>query len=173
LARGGDHLEHRVIIRRRGRAHRCSCSCGWTGRAWNELRPAEADAWEHVFGPDCIVDMDSVAKLEDRLEARRPAPELVAALVRTGSSPAAVDKLVRHARSVANRPSPYSHHACEEIWRIADHDPAAIQSAIAEVDELLARHSRRSASTADAEWLELITTKRLLADSLESDHPDD
>jgi hypothetical protein len=172
LLRGGDHQEHRVIIRRRGRSHRCCCSCGWTSRAWNELRPAEADAWEHVHGSDCVVDLDTIVDLEDRLEGGA-APALVPALGPSGSSPATVEKLVRHARAVASRPSPYSQRARDEIWHVAGHDSSAIRSAIAEVDHLLARHSRRNASTADAEWLELITTKRLLADSLESDHGED
>jgi hypothetical protein len=31
------------------------------------------------------------------------------------------------------------------------------------------RHSRRSASTADSEWLQLITAKRLLQEALEQE----
>ena len=164
-----------MIIRRRGRSHRCRCSCGWTGRAWNELRPAEADAWEHVYGTDCIVDLDTVGGLEsDALDSEWSEPradrphagrELVGAFTKSTATLAKVEELIRHARSVAGGPSPYSQHARDEIWHLAARDPTVIRSAISEVDELLERHSRRNASTADAEWLELITTKRLLADS--------
>lgn len=146
------------------------------GHAWNELRPAEADAWEHVYGSDCIIDLDTIAgpdaewNPESDLPGRSlPASELVTVLARGGSSPTAVDNLIRHARAVASSPSPYSPHAREEIWHLAAHDPSAIRSAITEVDVLLARHSQRNASTADAEWLELITTKRLLSHTLESE----
>jgi hypothetical protein len=168
LSQGGDYQAHHVIIRRRGRSHRSCCSCGWMGRSWNELRPAEADAWEHVFGSDCVIDLDTIGGAdEDWMQsswAKRD--ELVTAMARTSVSPVKVADLIRHARAVASGPSPYSQHARDEIWHLAAQDSTAIRDAISEVDELLERHSRRNASTADAEWLELITTKRLLVDSL-------
>ncbi|HEX5265216.1 MAG TPA: hypothetical protein VFW24_00430 [Acidimicrobiales bacterium] len=48
---------HSVVVERRGTAHRACCTCGWSGHSWNELRPAEADAWHHVHGDERIVDV--------------------------------------------------------------------------------------------------------------------
>lgn len=136
--------EHRVVIRRRGRSHRATCPCGWSGHAWNDLRPAEADAWEHVFGTDRIVDGGS-------------GPDL---------SGAAAGALARRARELAGSPSPYGRQGPAELWAMAAQDSTAVHAAISEIGELLAAHSRRSAGTADGEWLELITAKRLLEETL-------
>jgi hypothetical protein len=164
-------VEHEVVIQRRGRSHRAWCRCGWKGHAWNELRPAEADAWHHVFGDGCIVDVTSVRDPAD------PFSEPTAA-VGTADSPRGraletarrsrvVDTLVGQARSLADSPSPYSRRATGELWRIAGEDRTLLQSAVSEIDELLRRHSRVSAHTADSEWLQLITAKRLLQHTLE------
>lgn len=167
MSTAGDHQTHDVIIRRRGRSHRSSCSCGWTGRSWNELRPAEADAWEHLFGDSRIVEVGTIAGAEEHevtpgqlvhAAARAPTPGNGTG---TGET-AAVSNIVLRARALAGRPSPYSRRARDELWHLASREDAAIAAAISEVEQLLARHSRRSASTADAQWLELITAKRLL-----------
>lgn len=150
--------EHRISIFRRGRAHRARCACGWSGHAWNELRPAEADAWHHVHGDGCIVD-------EDDLPTAAPAPPLAAQHARSAS----VETLVRRARDLADGPSPYSRQAVGELWHLAGEDPAAVREALGEVARLLQRHSRRSASTADSEWLQLITAKRLLQGALDEE----
>lgn len=163
--------DHRVTIERRGRSHKCVCSCGWTSHSWNELRPAEADAWHHVYGDEVIVDVSAIPD-----ERSVPA----GAASRTGSRPArgepgpgrAVEELVRRARELADRPSPYTRDATPELWRQAGEDAVVVRAAVSELVELLARHDRHSAGAADSEWLELITAKRLLTDALSlSDEP--
>ncbi|HEX6394922.1 MAG TPA: hypothetical protein VFZ97_15920 [Acidimicrobiales bacterium] len=166
-------VEHQVVIQRRGRSHRAWCRCGWKGHAWNELRPAEADAWHHVFGDTSIVDVTSVRDPGD------PFSEPITALAETASPrdralesarrSRVVDELVGHARSFADSPSPYRRQAIGELRRVAGDDRTNLVSAVSEIDELLRRHSRISAHTADSEWLQLITAKRLLQHTLEQE----
>ncbi|HET9733021.1 MAG TPA: hypothetical protein VFP54_10140 [Acidimicrobiales bacterium] len=159
--------DHRVTIERRGRSHKCVCSCGWTSHSWNELRPAEADAWHHVFGDDVIVDVSSIPDERSVPAGSGPRPGGVGP---SAGRPAdggdrAVEQLVRQARELADRPSPYTRGAAAELWRQAGEDPVLVQAAITELVELLARHDRRSAGAADSEWLQLITARRLLAEA--------
>lgn len=157
--------DHRVTIERRGRSHKCVCSCGWKSHAWNELRPAEADAWHHVYGDAVVVDVSAIP--DERSVPLGPGTQ-------GGATPGgqrggrAVENLVHQARELAGRPSPYTRGAAPELWRQAGGDPVVVQAAIAELVELLARHDRHSAGAADSEWLQLITAKRLLADALNS-----
>ena len=156
--------EHRVVIERRGRSHRACCDCGWTGHAWNELRPAEADAWHHVFGDACVVDVNAVgASVHGAIPnpgSGRPVP---------GSNPRSpsVESVVNRARALADSPAPYSHQAVHDLWRFASEDQTLLQAAISEIADLLWRHSQRSAGTADSEWLQLITAKRVLQETIE------
>lgn len=180
MSQGG---EHQVVIRRRGRSHRAWCPCGWSGHAWNDLRPAEADAWEHVHGTDCIVDSALIPG-----PATEPlGPPVVLHLDELGDSPATVSEppvtltrpepgvsseaLVRRARELAGSPSPYGRQGSAELWNLALQDRSAVEAAIKEIGELLAAHSRRSAGTADGQWLELITAKRLLEESVREARP--
>ncbi|HMC40487.1 MAG TPA: hypothetical protein VKI19_12550 [Acidimicrobiales bacterium] len=153
---------HRVTIERRGRSHRAACSCGWSSHAWNELRPAEADAWHHVFGDEPIVDVTAVADERGPAVLVGPKPG-----VDHGPPvrPPAVEALVRRAQDMAARPSPYTKDAPRDLWQIAGEDTVAVQSAISEIEELLARHDRQSSGAADSEWLLLITAKRLLVEA--------
>ncbi|HET9078214.1 MAG TPA: hypothetical protein VFN68_14850 [Acidimicrobiales bacterium] len=153
------------MIRRRGRSHRATCGCGWSGHAWNDLRPAEADAWEHVYGTDRIVDASAIPGPGDEA-AGFPASTPGEGGAEPGRTVAAADALARRARELAGSPSPYARQGPVELWTLAGQDRAAVAAAISEVSELLAAHSRRSAGTADGEWLELITAKRLLEESL-------
>lgn len=169
MSRGGDH---HVIIRRWGRSHTASCPCGWSGHAWNDLRPAEADAWEHIYGDERILDAAAIpgpgeevyggsATLHlDPLAGDQPAP---AGPARAGAAPG---ELVRRARELAGSPSPYGRQGPTELWNLSGGDRSSVQAAVSEISELLAAHSRRSAGTADGEWLDLITAKRLLEESL-------
>jgi hypothetical protein len=75
--------------------------------------------------------------------------------------------VVNRARALADSRSPYSHQAVRELWRFASEDQALLQAAISEIGDLLWRHSQRSAGTADSEWLQLITAKRLLQETME------
>ena len=166
--------DHQVVIQRRGRSHRAWCRCGWKGHAWNELRPAEADAWHHVFGDGCIVDVTSVRDPGD------PFSEPVAAIqplgsprdkaIETARRSRVVEALVGNARSFADSPSPYSRQAIRDLWKLAGEDRVLLQAAVSEIDDLLRRHSRVVAHTADSEWLQLITAKRLLQHALEQEH---
>lgn len=160
-------LDHRVTIERRGRSHKCVCSCGWTSHAWNELRPAEADAWHHLYGDSVIVDVSAIP--DERSiplgAAERPATGAHAGQAGERTS-REVEDLVRQARELADRPSPYTRGAAPELWRQAGENPIVVQAAMAELVELLARHDRHSAGAADSEWLQLITAKRLLGDAL-------
>lgn len=159
--------DHRVTIERRGRSHKCICSCGWRSHAWNELRPAEADAWHHIYGDSVIVDVSSIP---DERSVPLPAGERTASAylggLDSGHPGKNIDELVRQARALADRPSPYTGGAAVELWRQAGEDAAVLQAAISELVELLARHDRHSAGAADSEWLQLITAKRLLNDAL-------
>jgi hypothetical protein len=161
-------LDHRVIIERRGRSHKAVCSCSWSSHSWNELRPAESDAWHHVYGDSVVVDVSSIPD-------ERSAPSPVASgagrvggvsVDRYDEHPEAVDQLVRDARELAARPSPYAKDAAPELWRRSGQSRLMIQAAVTELEELLARHDRQSAGAADSEWLQLITAKRLLIDAL-------
>ena len=164
--------DHRVTIERRGRSHKCLCSCGWRSHAWNELRPAEADAWHHVYGDSVIVDVSSIP--DERSVPLAGGDRAVGVLQGDhGGGPAGggqtgrmVEDLVRQARELADGPSPYTRGAAPELWRLAHEDSVLVQAAIAELVELLANHDRHSAGAADSEWLQLITAKRLLADAL-------
>jgi hypothetical protein len=150
--------DHAVTIERRGRSHRALCACGWESRAWNELRPAEADAWHHVYGEDVIID---VAEKAHATSGHSPVGA-------TAPSPSdTVGYLVRKAQDLAGEPSPYGNNAHAELWDAADYDTVAIRAAIAEVEELLAGHNRQSLGAADSEWLELMTAKRLLLKALD------
>jgi hypothetical protein len=75
--------------------------------------------------------------------------------------------VVNRARALADSPSPYSHQAVRELWRFASEDQALLQAAISEIGDLLWRHSQRSAGTADSEWLQLITAKRVLQETID------
>ena len=164
--------EHQVVIQRRGRSHRAWCRCGWKGHAWNELRPAEADAWQHVYGEASIVDVTSVRDPGDPFSEPVGAPLSESPrnrAIESARRSRLVNSLVGQARSFADSPSPYSRHAISELWRIAGEDRTVLQAAVSEIDELLRRHSRVSAHTADSEWLQLITAKRLLQHTLEQD----
>lgn len=160
--------DHRVTIERRGRSHKCVCSCGWTSHSWNELRPAEADAWHHVYGDDVIIDVSAIP--DERSvpagSAARPTARVDQIAPEEGQYIRAVEHLVHQARELADRPSPYTRDAAPELWRQAGENPVLVRAALAELVELLARHDRRSAGAADSEWLELITAKRLLTDAL-------
>jgi hypothetical protein len=162
--------DHRVTIERRGRSHRAVCVCGWTSHAWNELRPAEADAWHHVYGEDVIVDISAIPdeRSADFLSGPtgRPGAGLADLTAMHVARSRALEQLVRHAQDLAARPSPYSRDAASELWQIADHDAVLVRSALAELEELLARHDRQSSRAADSEWLQLITAKRLLLQAL-------
>lgn len=183
--------DHRVTIERRGRSHRAVCQCGWGSHAWNELRPAEADAWHHVFGDDPVVDMAAVPEdkpvaakspAAGRRRAGREAPPAAAIDPSQEEAPVVevelvrsrvVDRLVRHAQDLAASPSPYSRGATTELWRGAGEDSEVVRAALAEIEHLLARHERQSNRAADHEWLQLITAKRLLHQALScSDEPE-
>lgn len=166
--------DHQVAIQRRGRSHRAWCRCGWKGHAWNELRPAEADAWHHVFGDGSIVDVTSVRDPGNPFSEPVAAPEgpdspRDKALEQARRS-RLVGGLVGKARSFADSPSPYKRQAIGDLWKLAGEDRSLLRSAVSEIDELLRRHSRVSAHTADSEWLQLITSKRLLQHALEQEH---
>ncbi len=165
--------EHQLVIERRGRSHRAYCACGWTGHAWNELRPAEADAWHHVFGDECVVDVSGTG-VSARSAMTQPTIEKLASRDLPGSPfPDAgrrlpsVESVVNRARALADSSSPYSHQAVRDLWRFAAEDQAVLQSATSEISDLLRQHSQRSAGTADSEWLQLITAKRLLHETME------
>jgi hypothetical protein len=155
--------DHHVTIERRGRSHKAVCSCSWKSHAWNELRPAEADAWHHVYGDDVIVDVSSIP--DNRPGADQPT-------AKGGGRPPgddrrrAVHDLVEQARELASRPSPYTKNAAPELWRRSGESRLTVTAAVGDIEELLARHDRRSSGAADSEWLQLITAKRLLLDSL-------
>jgi len=150
LRRAQDHV---VTIERRGNSHRARCECGWESHAWNELRPAEADAWHHVYGEDVIVDV---------AQTSHSSPRRSTTGAEDPSTPLAVEHLVRRARDLASEPSPYGKNAHCELWEAADHDTVVVRAAAAKVEELLSRHNRQSLGTADNEWLDLMTAKRLL-----------
>lgn len=152
---------HRMVIERRGRSHKAVCSCSWTGHAWNELRPAEADAWHHLYGDEVIVDV-SVIPDERSVAAASTA---VLAEERTQRT-VAVEHLVHDACALAAGPSPFMRGAAPDLWRRAGGDRMLVQEAINEIGEMLSRHDRQSAGAADSEWLTLITAKRLLSDAL-------
>jgi hypothetical protein len=162
--------DHRVIIERRGRSHKAVCSCSWSSHLWNELRPAESDAWHHVFGEAVIVDVSAIPDERSAPLAATGASAAGAPPYRHDEHQEAVDQLVRDARELAARPSPYAKDAAPELWRRSGESRLMIQSAVTELEELLARHDRQSAGAADSEWLQLITAKRLLIDALSHSH---
>jgi hypothetical protein len=166
--------EHDLVIERRGLSHRACCACGWMGHAWNELRPAEADAWHHLFGDDRIIDVaalaSSVAGAAARPDWAAPGHAAVGArshLPEPTRRLPSLESVVNRARALADGPSPYRHQAVGELWRFAAEDRTLLEAAISEIGDLLWRHSRRSASTADSEWLQLITAKRLLQETMQ------
>jgi hypothetical protein len=139
------------------------------------LRPAEADAWHHLFGDDSLVDISAGADRADR-GLERPASVSLDATPGPANAPAesvrrlpSVERLVNRARALADSPSPYRQQAVSDLWHLAAEDRALVQAAISEIGELLRRHSRRSAGTADSEWLQLITARRLLQEALEQE----
>jgi hypothetical protein len=79
------------------------------------------------------------------------------------------ESLVNRARALADRPYRYRQQAVDELWRLAAEDQPSLRAAVAAIGDLLRLHSRRSASTADSEWLQLITAKRLLEAALEQE----
>ncbi|HZT64694.1 MAG TPA: hypothetical protein VFA11_02790 [Acidimicrobiales bacterium] len=141
--------EHPVLIERRGSAFRASCPCGWRGHPWNELRPAEADAWHHVYGDERVVDVEA-------------ARAQVASHVSAAATSVSVERLVHAARDQARGSSPHSPAAVEELARTAERSPQVIAEARDKILDLLQRHSRQNAGAADGEWLELHTARRLL-----------
>jgi hypothetical protein len=144
-----DDCQHSVMIERRGVAHRARCACGWAGHSWNELRPAEADAWHHTFGDDRVVDV-------------RAAPEAERSLFAPTAVAAPVDRIVGLARTLARGPAPHRPVVIEELSRAAGESSAALGEAHQQIGDLLRRHARRSRSTADEEWLELHTARQLI-----------
>jgi len=145
------------------------------GHPWNELRPAEADAWHHVFGDDSLVEISAIAGPADRA-LQETASGSLDAPVGPGSAPTesvrrlpSLESLVHRARALADSPSLYRQQAVSDLWRLAAEDRALLEAAMSEIGDLLMRHSRRSASTADSEWLQLITAKRLLQEALEQE----
>lgn len=155
-----------MTIERRGRAHRAVCSCGWMSHHWNELRPAEADAWHHVYGDESIVDVSAITDERSAGAGRAERSPAAPTVAQQAAASLAVEHLVRQAQDLAGQPSPYSRGAATELWRGADQDGVKIQAAVTEIEELLARHERQSSRAADSEWLELITAKRLLLQAL-------
>ena len=147
---------HSVVVERRGTAHRACCACGWFGHSWNELRPAEADAWHHLFGDDRIIDVRPGAA-PDAASTAHMAPGGYAP---AGTLP--VDRLVDTARALARGSSPHSQAGIEELTRAAAGLPDALAEARDRASDLLRRHSQRNAGAADDEWLELHTARRLL-----------
>lgn len=147
---------HSVVVERRGTAHRACCTCGWSGHSWNELRPAEADAWHHVYGDERIVEVRP---------GPAPDPASTAGLVHTQGRPEGtlpVDRLVDRARALARGSAPHSPAAIDELAKAASGDADALAEARDRASELLRRHSKRNAGAADDEWLELHTARRLL-----------
>lgn len=112
-----------------------------------------------MYGEELIVDVTSesphVGAGHPTIEAKR------------ASQSRTVEQLVRKARDLAGTPSPYGKKAHSELWHAADHDPGILQAAVAEVETLLNRHDRQSSHTADGEWLDLITAKRLLLQAMD------
>ncbi len=159
--------DHRVTIERRGRSHKATCSCSWQSHAWNELRPAEADAWHHVFGDSVIVDVSAIP--DERSVPTGPRTPTSVGQAPTNASQGSIDKLVGEARRLARRPSPYTGGAAGALWGASGQDHRLLKRAVAEIEELLATHDRRNSGAADSEWLELITAKRLLLDSMDHD----
>lgn len=139
---------HSAVIERRGVAHQARCACGWSGHSWNELRPAEADAWHHTFGDSRVMDARTAS------EETAPVP-----LARSSAS---VEQIVSAARSLARSSAPHRPSAIDELSRAAGDSAAALTEAQEEIAELLRRHARRSSSAADEEWLELHTARRLI-----------
>ncbi|HEX4862952.1 MAG TPA: hypothetical protein VFV02_02705 [Acidimicrobiales bacterium] len=127
-----------------------------------------------MFGEGCIVDVTSVRDpgdpFSEPLAAAQPPGSPRDKAIETARRSRVVVGLVGKARSFADSPSPYSRPAIGELWKLAGEDRALLQAAVSEIDELLRRHSRVSAHTADSEWLQLITAKRLLQHALEQEH---
>ena len=159
--------EHIVVIERRGTAHTARCGCGWAGHPWNELRPAEADAWHHTYGDSRVVEPPPPAR-------QWPPPGAAGAdwtVVDGGGSAAAVgagdpgrlaDRLVNRARALADGPSPHRPGNVDDLAAVAGGDMAAVSEALGAISDALRRHSQRSAAAADDEWLRLHTARRLL-----------
>jgi hypothetical protein len=116
------------------------------------LRPAEADAWHHIYGETVIVDLSSSTQPPPAPTPQQTDPD----------RSQAVELLVRQAQDLAAKPSPYARSAAPELWRSSGQDMVAIRSAVSKVEGLLARHDRQASRAADSEWLQLITAKRLL-----------
>ena len=140
---------HYVVVERHGAAYRSRCGCGWSGHSWSELRPAEADAWHHTYGDDRLVDAataESQRVAESAaLEAARP-----------------VDDIVSAARSLARSATPHRPAVIADLTRAAGSSNAALADAGREIERLLRAHARSSWSTADEQWLELRTARRLI-----------
>jgi hypothetical protein len=147
--------EHVVVIERRGVAHQARCGCGWTGHKWNELRPAEADAWHHTYGDERVVDGSAA-------DAAAAAARLAQPAGASGSGSGSVEKLVDVARTLARGTSPHRRAAILDLTRAADGSTAVLSEAEHQVGELLRRHAQRNGGAADQEWLELHTARRLL-----------
>ncbi|HEV2369934.1 MAG TPA: hypothetical protein VGR90_08650 [Acidimicrobiales bacterium] len=142
---------HLVMIERRGVAHQARCRCGWSGHSWNELRPAEADAWHHTYGDDRVVEVKAAQEGE---WGRYAGP---------GSAvPEPVNRIVDAARSLARSNAPHRPAVIEDLTRAAAGSTAALDEANEEIGDLLRRHARRNAGAADEEWLELHTARRLI-----------
>ena len=148
-------LDHVVVIERRGIAHQARCGCGWMGHRWNELRPAEADAWHHTFGEERVVDGFAA-------DAAAAAARLAPTPAGSGSGSGSVEKLVDVARTLARGTAPHRPAAILDLTRAADGSTTVLSEAEREIGELLRRHARRNGGAADQEWLELHTARRLL-----------
>ena len=150
--------EHLVVIERRGTAHTARCRCGWSGHSWNELRPAEADAWHHTFGDSRVV--------EARPVRHEPWSDIAGGPGAASPGDAAAERIVARALALAAGTSPHSRRTVEELVQMAGGDPAALRTALSEVIERLRRHSQRTAGAADHEWLQLRTARRLLEEAV-------
>ncbi|HZU73698.1 MAG TPA: hypothetical protein VE990_13090 [Acidimicrobiales bacterium] len=149
---------HLVVIEHRGVAYRARCRCGWTSHPWNDVRPAEADAWEHTYGDSRLI--------EGRPPRTEEPVEQIFAAVGAPQAPAPVEKVVDRARQLAGGSAPRDPSALHELVELAGRSPATLSEARDATIELLRRHSRRNAGTADSEWLQLHTARRLLEAAL-------
>jgi len=206
LTRAGDHY---LVIRRWGRSHRACCECGWTGHAWNDLRPAEADAWHHTYGDERIVDVAAISDPTVTATAtgdvqvlgavdtapagalRGPAVKVTSPAVPDadltvadatpsgtvaggpgsgGAHPSpSVETLVVKARALADSSAPHGRGTTDQLLQLAMNDRHLLQEASSQISELLRLHSRDSANTADSEWLQLLTARRLVQAALEKE----
>jgi hypothetical protein len=98
-------------------------------------------------------------------------PVTIVEPARAGAPPpsASVQSLVGKARALADSSAPHGRGTTDELLRLAMNDRHVLEEASSQVSELLRRHSRDSANTADSEWLQLLTARRLLQAALEKE----